>query len=49
VLWESGAIIEYLVEQYDRDEILTYKTAPEKYLLKQRLYFQMSGMSVLSD
>jgi glutathione S-transferase len=35
VLWQSGAIIEYLVEQHDRNKLLTYRTAPEKYHLKQ--------------
>jgi glutathione S-transferase len=42
-LWESGAIIEYLVETYDKDSTLNYTTFPEKYLLKQWLHFQMSG------
>nr|XP_036588277.1 URE2 protein [Colletotrichum truncatum]KAF6799650.1 URE2 protein [Colletotrichum truncatum] len=42
-LWESGAIIEYLVEQYDTDHKLTYSSTPEKFLLKQFLHFQMSG------
>ncbi|RDW92019.1 hypothetical protein BP5796_01413 [Coleophoma crateriformis] len=42
-LWESGAIIEYLVETYDKENTLTYTTSPEKYLVKQWLHFQMSG------
>lgn len=42
-LWESGAIIEYLVETYDKANTLTYTTFPEKYHLKQWLHFQMSG------
>ncbi|CAM1511584.1 Fc.00g090970.m01.CDS01 [Cosmosporella sp. VM-42] len=42
-LWESGAIIEYLIEQYDKESKLTFTTFPEKYLLKQYLHFQMSG------
>lgn len=27
-LWESGAIIEYLIENYDKDSTLTYTTFP---------------------
>lgn len=42
-LWESGAIIEYLVETYDKSSSLTYTTSPEKYQVKQWLHFQMSG------
>lgn len=42
-LWESGAIIEYLVETYDKSNSLTYTQSPEKYEVKQWLHFQMSG------
>ncbi|KAI1485611.1 URE2 protein [Biscogniauxia mediterranea] len=42
-LWESGAIVEYLVDTYDKDRKLTYDSLPEKYQLKQYLHFQMSG------
>ncbi|GKT85286.1 glutathione S-transferase [Colletotrichum tofieldiae] len=42
-LWESGAIIEYLVETYDVDSRLSYPSPPERFLLKQWLHFQMSG------
>jgi len=42
-LWESGAIIEYLVETYDKSNSLTYTSSPEKYLAKQWLHFQTSG------
>ncbi|KFY37525.1 hypothetical protein V494_04720 [Pseudogymnoascus sp. VKM F-4513 (FW-928)] len=42
-LWESGAITEYLVETYDKENLLTYDTVPEKFLVKQWLYFQVSG------
>ncbi|KAL3418362.1 URE2 [Phlyctema vagabunda] len=42
-LWESGAIIEYLVETYDTKNTLTYTTTPEKFLVKQWLHFQVSG------
>jgi len=42
-LWESGAIIEYLVDTYDKAGKLTHTTLPEKYHIKQWLYFQVSG------
>lgn len=42
-LWESGAIIEYLQETYDKSNTFTYTSSPEKYLVKQWLHFQMSG------
>ncbi|KAI9811839.1 MAG: glutathione S- transferase, nitrogen catabolite repression regulator [Pycnora praestabilis] len=42
-LWESGAIVEYLIDRYDTKAALTYTSSPEKYLLQQWLHFQMSG------
>ena len=42
-LWESGAIIEYLVNEYDKEGKLHYFKSPEKYLTQQWLHFQMSG------
>jgi glutathione S-transferase len=42
-LWESGAIIEYLVETYDKEKKLTFTTSPEKFYVSQYLHFQMSG------
>ncbi|KUJ20901.1 glutathione S-transferase Ure2-like protein [Mollisia scopiformis] len=43
-LWESGAIIEYLVEKYDPEFNLSYEPGTEEYYLcKQWLHFQMSG------
>ncbi|GKZ25366.1 glutathione S-transferase, nitrogen catabolite repression regulator [Aspergillus brasiliensis] len=43
-LWESGAIIQYLIDLYDPTHKLTYPpTTPEKHLLNQYLHFQMSG------
>jgi len=43
-LWESGAIIEYLISEYDREGKITYPSGSnEDYLCKQWLYFQASG------
>ncbi|KAI9934516.1 hypothetical protein ASPWEDRAFT_643090 [Aspergillus wentii DTO 134E9] len=43
-LWESGAIIEYLVDKYDTDNKLSFANgSPEFYQAKQWLHFQMSG------
>ena len=41
-LWESGAIVQYLIEQYDTEKKLTYTALKEKNLLNQWLMFQMS-------
>lgn len=42
-LWESGAIIEYLIETYDKDHKISSASSPEKFLEKQFLHFQVSG------
>lgn len=43
-LWESGAILEYLVERYDTERRLSFAPGtPESYLAKQWLHFQASG------
>lgn len=43
-LWESGAIIEYLVETYDKDLKISFtRGTPEYYHAKQWLYYQVSG------
>lgn len=43
-LWESGAIVEYLVETYDKDHKISFTPATADYFLaKQYLHFQMSG------
>ncbi|KAL1606538.1 Transcriptional regulator ure2 [Paraconiothyrium brasiliense] len=42
-LWESGAIIQYLVDQYDTEGKISYKSFPRKYLTQQWLAFQISG------
>ena len=40
---QSGAIILYLVEQYDKEGRISYDSLPEKYLTWQLLMFQVSG------
>lgn len=43
-LWESGAIIEYLIETYDKENTLSFpQGSPEYFLAKQWLFFQVSG------
>ncbi|KAJ4182271.1 hypothetical protein NW759_017147, partial [Fusarium solani] len=42
-IWESGAILEYLIALYDQDGKLTVEDAMGKWHLKQYLHFQMSG------
>ncbi|KAI3528675.1 URE2 [Colletotrichum abscissum] len=42
-LWESGAIVEYLVETYDDAGALSLASREDKFLLKQWLHFQVSG------
>lgn len=42
-LWESGAIIEYLLETYDTGNSLSYSSGSEKWEQKCWLHFQTSG------
>ncbi|KAL2847306.1 glutathione S-transferase [Aspergillus pseudodeflectus] len=43
-IWESGAIIEYLVETYDKEHTISFEHGSKDYFLaKQWLHFQMSG------
>lgn len=43
-LWETGAIIEYLIERYDTKHQLSFAPGtPESYHAKQWLYFQTTG------
>lgn len=42
-LWESGAIIGYLIDTYDTESLLKYDSSPEKYITRCWESFQMSG------
>ncbi|KAK3682942.1 glutathione S-transferase [Podospora appendiculata] len=43
-LWESGAIIEYLIERYDTQHTLSFAPGSnESHLAKQWLFFQTTG------
>jgi glutathione S-transferase len=43
-LWESGAIIEYVVETYDKQHKISFAPGSKEYFeAKQWLYFQVSG------
>ncbi|KAI0184044.1 glutathione S-transferase [Xylaria flabelliformis] len=43
-LWESGAIVEYLIEKYDKDNKISFpRDSNESYLTKQWLFFQTTG------
>ena len=43
-LWESGAILEYLVEKYDAERKISFEPGTnEAALARQWLFFQVSG------
>lgn len=43
-LWESGAILEYLIDHYDTEHRLSFDPkTPEAWHAKQWLFFQVSG------
>lgn len=44
---QSGAIIQYLIQQYDNEAKLSYSESPNKYLCQQWLAFQTSGKLLL--
>ncbi|MCJ1245725.1 hypothetical protein MMC30_002929 [Trapelia coarctata] len=44
-IWETGAIIAYLVDTYDKEEKITYSCFPEKFELIRWAFFQASGQA----
>ena len=42
-LFESGAIVSYLITTYDKSNSVTYTSSPETFQLQQWAYFQASG------
>lgn len=42
-LWESGAILLYLTDKYDKDHKISFPEVEDKYKLLQYLFFQVSG------
>ncbi|KAK7748667.1 Transcriptional regulator ure2 [Cytospora paraplurivora] len=42
-IWESGAIINYLIEVYDKKHVPRYETLKERHRCNQWLHFQVSG------
>jgi glutathione S-transferase len=43
VLWESGAVLTYLVQEYDKNHTLTYGGGNKVHQINQWLFFQTSG------
>ena len=46
-VWESGAIVEYLLDTYDKENKLSYTSGKEKVEQKCWLHFQVSGQGAL--
>lgn len=42
-IWETGAILQYVIEQYDTDHHLSFDTLKERHQCNQWLHFQTSG------
>lgn len=42
-LWESGAILEYLIKQYDTEHRISYDSLKQQMLCGQWLAYQISG------
>lgn len=42
-LWESGAIISYLIETYDTEGKISYKSGPEKFVSLSWQHLQATG------
>ena len=47
-IWESDAILLYLVDKYDTEKKLTVTDEKDKYSLIQWLFFQASGQGCVS-
>ena len=45
VIWESNAIVMYLIEKYDKEKRLTVESEKEKAELMQWMFFQASGQA----
>lgn len=45
VIWESGAIILYLVGKYDKEHKISFEDFEQTMIANQYLMFQMSGSS----
>ncbi|KAF8467402.1 glutathione S-transferase [Kalaharituber pfeilii] len=43
VIWESGAILQYLVEKYDTEHKVSFEIFEDKMIANQYLHWQMSG------
>jgi len=43
LLAESGAIMDYVIEQYDKEKRISFNTIQEQYLVKQWLQFQTTA------
>lgn len=46
VIWESGAIIQYLVGKYDKEHKISFADFDQNAIANQYLMFQMSGSSL---
>lgn len=42
-LWESAAVIQYIIDKYDKDGKISYKSGDDYYKQLQWLAFQVSG------
>lgn len=47
-IWESGAIILYLIDKYDTEKRISVSDEKEHYQLIQWLFFQASGQGCVS-
>ncbi|KAK6496937.1 glutathione S- transferase, nitrogen catabolite repression regulator [Arthrobotrys musiformis] len=47
-VWESGAILQYLTEVYDKDHRFSGKNLEERTLINEWLAFQISGQAPMS-